>query len=156
MSPSSDSSFFSSFFSSFLPPAAAGAAAAAAAGAAAAGAAEGEPKLVKKVLRSTPFRALAKRVPQMGSTSLTLAAVTRAWSFSACERGREKRGNDYTIHKEKFLRKKRKKKMGWEDPESRKSKEKKKREECERDQIGAKDKFCIFMLVVQLNYAIIN
>jgi len=46
--------------------------------------------------------------------------------------------------------------MGWEDPESRKSKEKKKREECERDQIGAKDKFCIFMLVVQLNYAIIN
>jgi len=48
-----------------------------------AGAAEADPKEVKKDFKSAPFKALAKMLAQIGSTSLTLAAVRMAVSFSA-------------------------------------------------------------------------
>ena len=80
---SSDSSFSSTFSSTFSGSAAA--AAPPAAGAApVAGAPPPAPTLERRSLTSLPSRALARRVAQMGSTSI-LAAVVRVLILSACE-----------------------------------------------------------------------
>ena len=44
-----------------------------------------DPTFMSRSFTSLPSRALANRDAQIGSTSVTLAALTRVWSLSACK-----------------------------------------------------------------------